>query len=131
MFAVKPQSNKKYYHVSEQCGTFFSYWDRSHFSKQCGTFFSYWERLLNTFNYCMQWNLYPTKKSSQFNEKCDNFYSYGDRTHFSEECGTFSVMETDYSTHLITVALWYPFTLYIVWISFPSVQLYTKMNETG
>ena len=57
-------------------------------------------------------------------------FSYEDRTDFSEECGTFSVMkteptsvnnmvlflvmDTDYPTPLITVSLWYPFTLYMV-----------------
>ena len=40
-------------------------------------------------------------------------------------------METDYSTPLITVALQYFFTLYRVYISFTSVQMHTKMNETG
>ena len=43
----------------------------------------------------------------------------------------FSVMETDYSIPSITVALWHLLTLYIVYISLPSVQLQTKMNETG
>ena len=43
----------------------------------------------------------------------------------------FSVMYTDYSTPLITVANWYLLTLYIVYISFPSVHLQTTMNETG
>ena len=59
------------------------------------------------------------------------FFSYGDRAHFSEQCGTFSVMETDYSIPSITVALWHLLTLYLVYISFPSIKLQKRMNETG
>ena len=42
-------------------------------------FFSYGCRLLNTFNYCMQWNHNPTKTSSHCSEKCGTFFSYGDK----------------------------------------------------
>ena len=68
---------------------FFRYEKISHFSEKCGTFFSYGDRLLNHFNYCMQWNLTPTKTSSHFSEQCGTFFSYGDINHFSEQCGTF------------------------------------------
>ena len=101
----------------------FSYWDRSHFSEKCGTFsgierdystplitvyreistqqkllpnsvnnvvliFSYGYRLLNPFNYCMQWNLNPKKNILPL--QWTMWY-------------LFSVMDTDYSTSLITV----------------------------
>ena len=37
-------------------------------------FFSYGDRLLNHFNYCMQWKLTPTETSSHFSEQCGNFF---------------------------------------------------------
>ena len=50
---MKPQSKKTSSHLSEKCGTFFSYGDRTHFSEQYGAFFSYGYRLPNPFNYCI------------------------------------------------------------------------------
>ena len=54
-------NNKTSYHFSEQCGIFFSYGYRSHFSEQCCTVSSYGDILLDTFNYCMQWNIIQKK----------------------------------------------------------------------
>ena len=52
-------------------------------------FFSYGENLLNTFNYCMQWKLNPTKKITTSVNNVVLFFSYGSRSHFSEQCGNF------------------------------------------
>ena len=60
-------------HFSEQRVTFFRYGYRSHFSEICSIFFSYGDRLLNPFNYCLQWNLNPKKMSSRFSEQCGTF----------------------------------------------------------
>ena len=45
-----------------------------HFSEQCGTFFSYGDRFLSSYNYCIQWNLNPTKTSSHFSEQGGTYF---------------------------------------------------------
>ena len=67
-------------------------------------FFSYGDRLLNPFNYCMQWNLNPTKTSSHFSEQCGTFFQLWRQIPLQWTMWYFlSVTETDYSTHLIIV----------------------------
>ena len=51
----------------------------------------------------MQWNLNPTKTSSQFNEQCGTFSVMETDPTSVKNVVLFSVMETDYSTPLITV----------------------------
>ena len=131
----------------------------------------------------MQLNLNPTKTSSHFIKQCGNYFQLCRQIplHWTMwYC--LSMMETDYSTLLITVCsetsiqkkvfslqwtMWYLFSvmetdatsvnnvilfisygdrlikpfnycrsmvpskIYILWISLPSVQLQTKMNDTG
>ena len=128
---MKNQSNKNAFPLQWTMWYFLSDENRSHFSEQCGTFFSYGYRLLKPFNYCMQWNLNPTKTPSHFSKKHVTFLKLWKQNPLQWKMWYFfSVMDTDYSTPLITVSLWYLFTLYIVYISFPSVQMHKNMNET-
>ena len=73
-----------------------------HFSEQCGTFFSYGDRFLSSYNYCIQWNLNPTKISSHLSEQCGTFFQLWNPLQWSM-WSFFSVMDTDNSNILITV----------------------------
>ena len=63
-------------------------------------FFSYGDKLLNTFNYCIQWNLNQTKNLTTSVNNVVLFSRYGDRSHFSEQCGTFFQLWIQITQHL-------------------------------
>ena len=91
-------------HHSEQCGTFFSYENRSNFSEQCGTFFQLWRHITQTL-----WLFYAVKPQSNKNVFTLQwtmwyFFSVMETEPTSvNNVVLFSVMETYYSTPLITV----------------------------
>ena len=65
-------------------------------------FFSRGEKLLNHFNYCMQWNLNPTKTASHYSEQCGTFFQLWKQIQLQWTMWYFfSVMETYYSNTLI------------------------------
>ena len=81
MYAVKPQSNKNIFPLQLTMWYLFSVMEIDPTSvNKVVLFLSYGDRLINLFNFCMQWNLNLTKTSSHFSEQRGTFFSYGERT---------------------------------------------------
>ena len=62
--------------------------------------------LLNTFNYYMQWNTTPKKISSHFSEHCGTYFHLWKQIRLQWAMWYFfTVMESKYSTHLMTICI--------------------------
>ena len=79
LYAVKPQSNKNVFPLQ---------WTMCYLFSDMET--NYSTPLITV---CSETS--TQNKSYHVSEQRGTFFSYGDRYHFSEKCGTFSVMETD------------------------------------